>query len=167
MARRRFKSKSNESSFGWVYCGSHNFSAAAWGRLISGSSATKDDEERFTASASDTRLHICNYELGVVFTFPPTERKKSIDIKSSPNLDGIVLPFVVPAPKYGPRDRPATARAMRDALVAMNQKESHSVVEIEAVPDEDEPAEETNFVAEEKEEEKAYANMLWSQIGPS
>ena len=83
------------------------------------------------------------------------------------NLDGIVMPFVVPAPKYGPRDRPATARAMREALAALTEPGIENLSEVEEVPDENEPAEETSFVAEEKEEEKAYANMLWNQIDSS
>ena len=163
MARRRFKSRTNSSSFGWVYCGSHNFSAAAWGLPISNSNGAINDEGGTPGSSSNLRLHVCNYELGVVFTFPPTETKSGAS-KSSMDLDDIILPYVVPAPKYGPRDRPATAKAMREALAALNELERQNLVEVEEVPDEGELAEDSNFVVEEKEEEKAYAKMLWNQI---
>ena len=33
VARRCFWSGTGSSSFGWVYCGSHNFSAASWEAL--------------------------------------------------------------------------------------------------------------------------------------
>lgn len=166
VARRRFKSRTDASSFGWVYCGSHNFSAAAWGRPIPNSSVTEVDEKGRPISSLGLRLHVCNYELGIVFIFPPAESNSSAS-KNSMNLDGIVMPFVVPAPKYGPRDRPATARAMREALAALTEQVIENLSVVEEAPDEDEPAEETSFVAEEKEEEKVYANMLWNQIDSS
>jgi hypothetical protein len=120
------------------------------------------------------RLHICNYELGIIFIFPPTETKGGTD-KNCSSLDDVVLPFVVPAPKYGPRDRPATGQAMREALAELTEQERQKYVEIaateemmEEIPDEEEEAiEVTNYIAEEKEEEKAYAEMLWSQVDSS
>ncbi|XP_062091483.1 uncharacterized protein LOC133797557 isoform X2 [Humulus lupulus] len=163
VARRRFRSVTDASSFGWIYCGSHNFSAAAWGRTISNSYGIKVDEEGKSKSSLGPRLHVCNYELGIVFIFPPTDGKHTAS-KISRNLDDIVLPFVVPAPKYGPRDRPATPKAMREALTTISNQED---VEVEEVPDEDESAQETDFVAEEKEEENAYAQILWGQIDSS
>lgn len=163
MARRLFKSRTDASTFGWVYCGSHNFSAAAWGRPIPNPYGAEVDEKGRPTSSFGVRLHVCNYELGIVFIFPPTEPKSNAS-KNSINLDGIVMPFVVPAPKYGPTDRPATARAMREALAAINERGAENLSEVEEVSDEDESAEETSFVAEEKEEEKTYANVLWNQI---
>jgi len=44
VAWRCFLSRTDASSFGWVYCGSHNFSAAAWGRLISNPFGLKSKE---------------------------------------------------------------------------------------------------------------------------
>ena len=44
-------------------------------------------------------FHICNYELGIIFTFPPTENNGCPEVKS-PKLEDITLPFVVPAPRY-------------------------------------------------------------------
>lgn len=164
VARRRFRSGTNASTFGWIYCGSHNFSAAAWGRTISNSSGRKVDEEGKSKSSLGPRLHVCNYELGIVFIFPPSDGKHGAS-KISSNLDNVVLPFVVPAPKYGPRDRPATPKAMREALATTSNQERD--VEVEEVPDEDELAQETDFVAEEKEEENAYARILWGQIDSS
>ncbi|EOY22697.1 Forkhead-associated domain-containing protein / FHA domain-containing protein, putative isoform 1 [Theobroma cacao] len=174
VARRRFWSKTGSSSFGWVYCGSHNFSAAAWGRPISGSVGIKASGLDKTKSLITSRLHICNYELGIIFLFPPTETK-CIANQSSTKLDDIALPFVVPAPKYGSRDRPATAQAMREALAELSERKTKSLVEVEItenmmeeVPDEDEEVSEaTNYVAEEKEEDKTYAEKLWSQVDSS
>ncbi|EOY22698.1 Forkhead-associated domain-containing protein / FHA domain-containing protein, putative isoform 2, partial [Theobroma cacao] len=91
VARRRFWSKTGSSSFGWVYCGSHNFSAAAWGRPISGSVGIKASGLDKTKSLITSRLHICNYELGIIFLFPPTETK-CIANQSSTKLDDIALP---------------------------------------------------------------------------
>ncbi|PON71257.1 Tyrosyl-DNA phosphodiesterase I [Parasponia andersonii] len=167
VARRCFKSGRGVSSFGWVYCGSHNFSAAAWGRPVFNSFGTKADQEGRPKSSLGQRLRVCNYELGIIFIFAPTKTKDSAASGSNGNLDGIVLPFVVPAPKYGMRDRPATAKAMREVLAALTEKERKTDVEVEEVPDEDESAQETDFVAEEKEEENAYAEILWNQVDSS
>ncbi|KAI7979380.1 Tyrosyl-DNA phosphodiesterase 1 [Camellia lanceoleosa] len=107
VARRRFQSKKDASSFGWVYSGSHNFSAAAWGRPISNSLRTKAVGAVKTNSVLGSRLHVCNYELGIVFIVPPSDVNGSPNHKSG-SLDDIILPFVVPAPKYRPSDSPAT-----------------------------------------------------------
>ncbi|KAK1567940.1 hypothetical protein Q3G72_018400 [Acer saccharum] len=170
VARRRFQSTKDGSSFGWVYCGSHNFSAAAWGRSISSPSGVKGNGPGKTNSSSSLRLHICNYELGIVFIFPPTETKGSSE-RNRTKLDDIVLPYVVPAPKYRPKDRPATAQAMKEAIAELNEQQRLKLAEIaaieeitEEIPDEEEEVEATGYIAEEKEEEKAYAEMLWSQV---
>ncbi|CAO2823922.1 unnamed protein product [Amaranthus hypochondriacus] len=170
VARRRFASKTNGSSFGWIYCGSHNLSAAAWGRPISSQSDRLVNGANEPQSSS-LRLHVCNYELGIIFVFPPPEIRDS-NLDNSPSLDDINLPFVVPAPRYGPTDRPATMRAMSDALaeVAKNGKllDLAAVEEIvEEVPDEDDEVEVLNCVACEEEEEKAYADVLWHQVDSS
>lgn len=154
VARRRFESKFDGSSFGWVYSGSHNFSAAAWGRPIS--------------SPSGTRLHVCNYELGIVFVFPPPQTLDTAG-KTSARLDDIVLPFAVPAPKYGPWDRPATKKAMWEAMAETVEREVEVAVEeaMEENPDEEEEVtafEKVNYVAKEEGEENTYAEVLWSQV---
>ncbi|XP_040973269.1 uncharacterized protein [Gossypium hirsutum] len=173
VARRRFWSKASSSSSGWVYCGSHNFSAAAWGRPISSSVGIKASGLAQTNSTS--RLHVCNYELGIIFVFPPMETK-CIANQNRTKLDDVALPFVVPAPKYGPKDRPATAQAMREALAELSEREAKSLAEVEItenmteeVSDEDneEVNEATNYVIEEKEEDKTYAEKLWSQVDSS
>ncbi|KAJ0113275.1 hypothetical protein Patl1_01352 [Pistacia atlantica] len=160
VARRCFQSRIDACSFGWVYCGSHNFSAAAWGRHISSPSGTKANGPEKTNSSSNFLLHICNYELGIIFVFPPTETR------DSSNLDDVVLPFVVPAPRYRPTDRPATGKAMKDALAELTEEQRSKLAElaaaeemIEEIPDEEEEVEATDYVAEEKEEEKAYAEI--------
>ncbi|XP_043724117.1 uncharacterized protein LOC122671086 [Telopea speciosissima] len=163
VARRRFLSKTDSSSFGWIYCGSHNFSPAAWGRPLSYSSSPKADGAVGTiTSTQHSKIHICNYELGIIFTIPPLDRNM--------NLDDIVLPFVIPAPKYGPRDRPATAQAMKEALfeLAENRKQMEEDTTVEEYPEEEEEEEimvETkDYVDEEKEEENTFAETLWSQV---
>ncbi|KAK7291502.1 hypothetical protein RIF29_06698 [Crotalaria pallida] len=179
VVRRRFWSKGDAHSFGWVYCGSHNFSAAAWGRQIS----TKADGPQQADSSVNSGLHICNYELGIVFTFPPIENI-CCKIKSA-KLDDIILPFVVPAPKYGSRDRPATMQAMREVMAELAVQEREKLAEEEMMEElleeeeemeatncvgeekEEEEMNATNYVGEEKEEEKAYAEMLWSQVDSS
>ncbi|KAL9274932.1 Tyrosyl-DNA phosphodiesterase 1-like protein, partial [Drosera capensis] len=169
VARRRFKSKVDGSSFGWVYCGSHNLSAAAWGRLISNSSGSQVNGSEKGKHAT-SKLQVCNYELGIIFIFPPPE-PKSRSKEGLACLDDIVLPFVVPAPKYGVGDRPATKLAMREASaeLAEQQKETLqgaiSTMEeaMEEIPDEEDEHEDVEHVVQENEEEDAYAEILWSQ----
>ncbi|KAM4106375.1 hypothetical protein ACJW30_04G058400 [Castanea mollissima] len=175
VARRRFQSKMDAPSSGWVYCGSHNFSAAAWGRPISNSGSQANRLEKVNSSLG-LRLHICNYELGIIFIFPPTETKGDIG-ENCTNLDDVVLPYVVPAPKYGFKDRPATMQAMREALAELTKQEREKFAEIIATKEmveeildeeeEEEAIEETSYVVEEKEDEKAYAEQLWSQVDSS
>ncbi|KAI3943618.1 hypothetical protein MKX01_039246 [Papaver californicum] len=177
VARRRFRSKTGKSSFGWVYCGSHNFSPAAWGRPVAAPSAERTDKSARTTSCESSRLHICNYELGIIFVVPPSDKNSN---SKSTDLDDIVLPFVVPAPKYRHCDRPATAKAMRDALAELGELEKKNIEnqageEMEEtmalmedeVLEEEEVVEMTNYVPEEKDEEKAYAETLWSQVDSS
>ncbi|KAL8141055.1 hypothetical protein V2J09_007076 [Rumex salicifolius] len=162
VARRRFQSNKKDgssSSFGWVYSGSHNFSAAAWGRLI--------------GLPSNPRLHVCNYELGMLFLYPPPDSKGKAEIDPDHCFDDIVLPYVVPAPKYGPTDRPATKQAMREALAVEKAQRGaekperevcSEIMEEEEEEEEEEDEGKADYVAEEKDEEKAYADKLWSQV---
>lgn len=90
------------------------------------------------------------------------------------DLDDITLPFVIPAPKYRNGDRAATARAMREAWdeIAVLQREASLAVSLEEpnedIPDEEEELfEASDYVDEEREEEKIYAEMLWSQVDSS
>ncbi|KAL0874772.1 hypothetical protein Bca101_024477 [Brassica carinata] len=176
VARRRFTSARGLRcpSFGWVYCGSHNFSAAAWGQTISRSSRNNQDQSH-NAMRSVSKLRVCNYELGIVFVFPPPHEET--DSCDGSKIDDIVLPFVVPAPKYGWSDRPATGLAMKEALAEFMEGSRSFFVESEVeeeVEDREEEEEEAEaegrgeFVAEEeKQEEKAYAEALWSQVESS
>ncbi|XP_019188818.1 PREDICTED: uncharacterized protein LOC109183063 isoform X2 [Ipomoea nil] len=172
VARRRFQSKADVPSFGWVYCGSHNFSAAAWGRPISGPLDRKANNNMRSNSVLGSRLHICNYEIGVVFIVPPTDTGDYANSEAK-LLDDIALPFLVPAPKYKPTDWPATPRAMKEALAELSEREKHILESAaisgewmeEEIPDEnDEILEDTAYVAAEKEDEKAYADRLWCQV---
>ncbi|KAL8456910.1 hypothetical protein ACS0TY_034947 [Phlomoides rotata] len=170
VGRRRFQCK-NGSSFGWVYCGSHNFSAAAWGRPISERQSNGNTRNN---SVLGSRLHISNYELGIIFIVPPSDAIGYSTKQETQNLDDIVLPFVVPPPKYGPRDKPATAQAIREAL-----KEEREVDEAvlavdgdlmeEGITEEEEVVMEAAQynVVQEKEDEKAYADQLWTQLDSS
>ncbi|XP_049396510.1 uncharacterized protein LOC125860570 isoform X1 [Solanum stenotomum] len=164
VARRRFQSRKDAPSFGWVYCGSHNFSEAAWGRQVSGLLGKKIN------SSLGSRLHVSNYELGILFITPPPDAQGKINQRT--NLDDIVLPFVVPAPKYRPADKPATPQEMREALIEQTKcrrdvceaaKEADEWMQ-EEIPEEEEVIEATDFVVKEKEDEKAYAEKLWSQV---
>lgn len=179
VARRRFQSKTDTSSCGWVYCGSHNFSAAAWGRPISSTLGIQPSgAARPNNPVLGSRLHICNYELGIIFIVPPSDIKVGANKKSG-NLDDIVLPFVVPAPKYRARDRPATAQAMQEALAELTEQEKERFAEAlnvgglmeeeeEIPPDEEEEVlEDTDYVAVEKEDDKVYGEKLWSQVDSS
>ncbi|KAL9375654.1 hypothetical protein Peur_032533 [Populus x canadensis] len=68
--------------------------------------------------------------------------------KDCANLDDIVLPFFVSAPKYGPADRPATASAMREALAVLTGLERDRLISeemIEEIPDEEEEAVEATY----------------------
>ncbi|XP_027124708.1 uncharacterized protein [Coffea arabica] len=167
VARRRFQSKTDASSFGWVYCGSHNFSAAAWGRPLPNTVDRKVNVNERNSSVLGSRIHICNYELGIIFTVPPSDKKDNGDEKHG-NLDDIVLPFATPAPKYKPRDEPATAQAMREVLTEMEREMDAAIAISGECPDEeDEVLEAADFVTVEKEDEKAYAERLWSQVDSS
>lgn len=163
--RRRFWSGKDAPSVGWVYCGSHNFSAAAWGRQIANPFGMKSEEPKKGSNLLDSGLHVCNYELGILFTFPTKDHDTS-NVRGT-SLDDIVLPFVVPAPKYGYRDRPATMQAMREVLAELTEprEDYHAEDEIlEEITEGEEEIEATDFATEEKEEEKAYAEILWNQV---
>lgn len=173
---RRFRSRKDASSFGWVYCGSHNFSAAAWGRPISNSLDRQANGNSRNNPVLGSRLHISNYELGIIFVVPPPGAVDCVKQKST-TLDDIVLPFVVPPPKYGPGDAPATAQAMKEALAELIEQErekreaaasAQDWTEMEIPEEEEEEIMETaQYVTMEKEDEKAYADKLWSQVDSS
>ncbi|CAN6470465.1 unnamed protein product [Victoria cruziana] len=172
VARRLFWNKATSSSFGWTYCGSHNFSAAAWGHPLTNSPASVSVTTG--SSVLGSRLHISNYELGLVLVVPPPQTHKE-DTEKNLDFDNIILPFVVPAPKYKVDDRPATMQAMREACsIELNKQMTLIVSEEEGlmnedVIDEDEVIIESSEViiessSEEKVEEKLYAERLWSQL---
>ena len=171
VAQRRFESRSGGHSFGWTYCGSHNFSPAAWGQLLSPPSKANPTEAR--SAPSGPRLHICNYELGIILISPPPGRSKHAS-ESRHSMEAIALPFVVPPPRYEGCDRPATRLAMREAAAEACVLQSNDVVDLsddtdEGVPDEDDEqeAELSDCSQQEKEEEKIYAETLWGQVDSS
>lgn len=176
VARRRFQCSYDAPSFGWVYCGSHNFSPAAWGRPLF---KTSDGKAATNAgSVLGSTLHICNYEIGLVFVVPPPEVTEC-RTKERRDLDRFTLPFVVPAPKYQDSDQPATTKAMREARTEMLKSQQvqetkaeeflelaseEAPVEVE-FPTEDALEESSGDGGqEEEEEEQVYAETLWSQI---
>ncbi|URE48254.1 Tyrosyl-DNA phosphodiesterase [Musa troglodytarum] len=157
VARRCFQSGNGMFSFGWIYIGSHNFSPAAWGNTLLSSSESKAP-----------KLHICNYELGIILIVPPPVLSDP-DGRNRFNLDDFVLPFVMPAPEYQDGDRPATAQAMREACVEVTSSKvflSEDATEElnEDILDEEVNFEESDFNIQESEEEKIYAEMLWGQV---
>ncbi|KZV21417.1 hypothetical protein F511_14949 [Dorcoceras hygrometricum] len=173
VGRKRFEAN-DRSSFGWVYCGSHNFSAAAWGRPISD---RQSNGVVANTCVLGSRLHVSNYELGIVFIVPPPD-SVARDKESAECLDDIILPFMVPPPKYSLIDKPATAQAMRDAWAkqCLRERELYEAVStsaedcmVEEIPEEedDEILEIDKFDTQEKEEEKTYAGTLWSQVHSS
>ncbi|KAJ1270821.1 hypothetical protein BS78_06G080500 [Paspalum vaginatum] len=171
VAQRRFKSSLGGHSFGWTYCGSHNFSPAAWGQLLSPPSRSSPTEAR--AAPSCPRLHICNYELGIILVAPPPGMSKHANA-SRHRIEGIALPFVVPPPRYKGNDRPATRLAMREAVAEAYGLQNNDVVDLTEDTDEDVPDEDDEQVVElsdcsqqENEEEKIYAEALWGQVDSS
>ncbi|KAL6843430.1 hypothetical protein ACP4OV_026752 [Aristida adscensionis] len=171
VARRRFESSPGGRSFGWTYCGSHNFSPAAWGQLLSPPSKANSTEGR--AAPSGPRLHICNYELGIILIDPPPGFSNHASERRH-GIDDIALPFVVPPPRYKQSDKPATPLAMREAMLEAYVPQSNGLVNLSEETDEDIPEEEDDHVVElsdcsqeEKEEEKIYAEMLWGQVDSS
>nr|GEX76071.1 forkhead-associated domain-containing protein / FHA domain-containing protein [Tanacetum cinerariifolium] len=165
VARRRFQSRTTTTSFGWVYCGSHNFSAAAWGRPLHNSLNSQLNGVARSKSVLGSRLQICNYEFGIVFIVPPSERTYYNDNIHS-DLDDIVLPFVVPAPRYRSVDMPATKFAMSRAYAELAHQEREKRVEVmededELMDEEEEVLEVPDTVVVEKEDEQAYAEKLW------
>ncbi|XP_073005760.1 uncharacterized protein [Typha latifolia] len=172
VGQRRFQSKVGSKSFGWVYCGSHNFSPAAWGQIVLPSSSSNMSRDA-GSPALEPRLHICNYEVGIIIIVPPSDVAKEIGGKIL-DIDSITLPFVMPAPKYQQNDRPATAQAMREALadIALPQRDfSLAAVPLKEmnkdIPYEEEIFGTTDYFPEVNEEEKIYAEMLWSQVDSS
>ncbi|PVH35251.1 hypothetical protein PAHAL_7G135100 [Panicum hallii] len=171
VAQRRFESRSGGHSFGWTYCGSHNFSPAAWGQILSPPSKANPTEAR--SAPSGPRLHICNYELGIILISPPPGKSKQAS-ESRHRIESIALPFVVPPLRYKGSDRPATRLAMREAAAEACVLQSYDVVNLsddtdEDVPDEDDEQEVelSDCSQQEKEEEKIYAEMLWGQVDSS
>ncbi|CAL5444301.1 unnamed protein product [Camellia sinensis] len=131
-----------------------NLGAAAWGRPISNSLTTKAVGAVKTNSVLGLGLHVCNYELGIVFIVPPSDANGSPNHKSR-SLDDIILPFVVPAPKYRPSDTPATKQAIREALaewereISLEAVASGELMEEEIPDEEEEVLEATDYVAKE------------------
>ncbi len=187
MAIRRFQHHPSEASFGWVYCGSHNFSPAAWGRPLAKAPAN-------AIPVVGTALHISNYELGLIFVEPPpssdtndsnSQVQVSKPVKGSEviGLDRFQLPFVMPPPRYQASDQPATGRAMYEILLELqNQCNTlEEVVDLEerlvegAVESgESEHIEDAEMVGKVEDvtvgqikasqSEQQYAEALWSQM---
>ncbi|CAM6056023.1 unnamed protein product [Sphagnum tenellum] len=191
VAIRRFQHHPSEASFGWVYCGSHNFSPAAWGRPLARAPAN-------TIPVVGTALHISNYELGLIFVEPPPHSDFSSDTNDSNSqvqvskpvkgsevigLDRFQLPFVMPPPRYQASDQPATGRAMYGILLELqNQCNTleevvdleERLVESEVESGESEHIEDAEMVGKVEDvtvgqikasqSEQQYAEALWSQM---
>ncbi|GBG82775.1 hypothetical protein CBR_g36305 [Chara braunii] len=76
VGRRRFQTSPCSQAFGWMYCGSHNFSPAAWGRPVGTGPLSSPGGWYGPLSAAGSimgpvGLHIHNYEFGIIFIEPP------------------------------------------------------------------------------------------------
>ncbi|MCO5559921.1 hypothetical protein L7F22_013525 [Adiantum nelumboides] len=175
VARQTFRDPLSFQAYGWMYCGSHNFSPAAWGRPVWRAA----DWEAATDAGSvlGSALHICNYELGIVLIEPPPNEDFSRGKKepSRRGLDRFVLPFQVPPPMYKDEDRPATGKAMMEALMEMRALQLKAAEEDVAVMQSEDGPEEACLVQQEGEAagdadreevraEQAYVGALWSQL---
>ncbi|MCO5573619.1 hypothetical protein L7F22_027391 [Adiantum nelumboides] len=175
VARQTFCDPLTSQQYGWMYCGSHNFSPAAWGRPI----CRAADWEAATDAGSvlGSALHICNYELGIVLIEPPPNEDFSRGKKepSRRGLDRFVLPFKVPPPMYKDEDRPATGKAMMEALMEMRALQLKAAEEDVAVMQSEAGLDEACLVQQEGEAagdadreearaEQAYVEALWSQL---
>ncbi|KAH7445355.1 hypothetical protein KP509_01G004200 [Ceratopteris richardii] len=177
IARRRFQDPSTSKIYGWMYCGSHNFSPAAWGRPM----FKETDWEAATDAGSvlGSSLHIYNYELGIVLIEPPPNENSPMGKEEhlKEGLDRFILPFKVPPPIYRSEDKPATGRAIMEAYIQMkafNQlkaaEEDDAVLQDEELADDAVPdiqGEEGPECAAERDEaraEQVYVEALWSQI---
>ncbi|KAL2926029.1 Tyrosyl-DNA phosphodiesterase 1 [Bienertia sinuspersici] len=98
--------------------------------------------------------------------FPTIDRVRSAHVDTTVKTP----PFAFQI--YGPRDKPATKRAMSEALAELAKEGRVSdlaAVEetVEDVPDEDDEVEVLNCVVHEEDDEKAYADALWHQVDSS
>eukprot|EP01102_Stenamoeba_stenopodia_P000846 TRINITY_DN10796_c0_g1_i2.p1 TRINITY_DN10796_c0_g1~~TRINITY_DN10796_c0_g1_i2.p1 ORF type:complete len:717 (-),score=172.19 TRINITY_DN10796_c0_g1_i2:30-2180(-) len=85
---------------GWLYVGSHNFSASAWGSL----------------KLNNTMIELRNFEIGVVLLRPPPPDINTGRLSNSANQSTLAnneceslwakLPFVFPPSQYSLRDKP-------------------------------------------------------------
>ncbi|CAO3618381.1 unnamed protein product [Cunninghamella blakesleeana] len=73
------KTKSKDQILGWLYCGSHNATTAAWGKLT------------LSRENKKPKMSISNWELGVV-----------LPITSESDYPA---PYLRPAPRYGPNQQ--------------------------------------------------------------
>ncbi|KAL0342219.1 UNVERIFIED_CONTAM: hypothetical protein Scaly_1884500 [Sesamum calycinum] len=171
VGRRRFESKDG-SSFLMVYCGSHKLQCCCLGRPMSDRQLNGNVRN---TSVLGSRLHISNYELGIIFVVPPPETVDHVK-QDTRNLDDIVLPFVMP--EIIPQETSPTAQAIKGGIGGRAEQEreineavlalSGGLMEEEITEEEEEEAiEAAQYVAQEKEDEKAYADKLWSQVDSS
>ena len=174
VARRRFQESPTSRPYGWLYCGSHNFSPAAWGRP-----AWKVGDSGNVLGSS---LQISNYEIGIVFVEPPPSQYLAKDEHEHGNrlgIDRFIMPFKMPPPIYTDSDRPATGRAITDAYVELRALQLKAAEEMDAAAPvlKDEIPEEVEVCNLQQQEEVArssevedakaeefYVEALWSQI---
>eukprot|EP00850_Spirogloea_muscicola_P001609 SM000006S19374 [mRNA] locus=s6:385360:389566:+ [translate_table: standard] len=150
VALRRFRGfAAGQPASGWVYCGSHNLSPAAWGRPVPKAPHSQSFDAGPERVALGSCLHIHNYEAGIVLTEPPPPLPTDIGNQchakvghghlcssSSRGLDQIALPFQVPAPQYKPGARPASWPAVRRAIagqIAMMKAKQATLCSTKAV----------------------------------
>lgn len=182
VARRQFQKSPSSPPYGWIYCGSHNFSPAAWGRP---QWRPKDGEAATDAGiVLGSTLHIANYEIGIVLVEPPPPvNQQSSQCKheiselenetARRGLDRFTMPFKMPPPKYKQSDRPATGKAMYEAFMNMKAmelirgEEDFAVLQSEVPLEGELNQEDANLLVQEEVNSKGeaeYVEALWSQI---
>ncbi|CAI2162747.1 12540_t:CDS:10 [Funneliformis geosporum] len=90
--------ESQENAGGWYYCGSHNFSESAWGKITT------------SRESKELQIRIYNWELGVFFPIYRKEQEylpnQDFDKKDWFNEHSVPVPYIRPPPRYVRNETP-------------------------------------------------------------
>ncbi|CAG8522773.1 1833_t:CDS:10 [Funneliformis caledonium] len=90
--------ESQENAGGWYYCGSHNFSESAWGKVTT------------SRETKELQIRINNWELGVFFPIYRKEQEylpnQDYDKKDWFNEHSVPVPYIRPPPRYAGNETP-------------------------------------------------------------
>ncbi|KAK5667246.1 hypothetical protein QVD99_005861 [Batrachochytrium dendrobatidis] len=91
---------------GYIYCGSHNATQAAWGSVpVMRSSVSTSSQSCKSIQHGHLQVEIKNWELGILLPFRIRDACSHSSVGFNPDLS-FVLPFEYPPAKYGPTDKP-------------------------------------------------------------